>query len=95
MIALFVYCNAFYRIARAEGPGGMTKDMIFNSIRASIRGDGDDEEEELPDEVGVAVDDVSFTTYSPPKLTIGKPHPDPVVEATSLAAVLPPDVTYR
>ncbi|CAM9879293.1 unnamed protein product, partial [Hapterophycus canaliculatus] len=26
---------------------------------------------------------------------IGKPHPDPVVENTTLAAVLPPDVTYE
>ncbi|CAN0523922.1 unnamed protein product, partial [Laminaria digitata] len=31
---------------------------------------------------------------SPPLPQIGKAHPDPVVENTSLAAVQPPDVSY-
>lgn len=30
----------------------------------------------------------------PPKVSIGPPHPDPVVETSSLAAVQPPDPTY-
>lgn len=30
----------------------------------------------------------------PPKLSIGPPHPDPVVETSSLAAVQPPEPTY-
>ena len=33
--------------------------------------------------------------YTPSKLRIGRPHPDPVVETSSLAAVQPPDVTYQ
>lgn len=33
--------------------------------------------------------------YKPSKLTIGAPHPDPVVETASLAAVEPPDITYQ
>lgn len=30
----------------------------------------------------------------PPKLSIGLPHPDPVVETASLSAVQPPEPTY-
>jgi hypothetical protein len=33
--------------------------------------------------------------YKPSKLTFGKPHPDAVVETASLAAVEPPDITYK
>lgn len=30
----------------------------------------------------------------PPKISIGPPHPDPVVETSSLSAVQPPEPTY-
>lgn len=30
----------------------------------------------------------------PPRLSIGPPHPDPVVETSSLSAVQPPEPTY-
>lgn len=30
----------------------------------------------------------------PPKLSIGLPHPDPIVETSSLSAVQPPEPTY-
>lgn len=33
--------------------------------------------------------------YKPAKLSFGRPHPDPVVETASLAAVEPPDITYQ
>ncbi len=33
--------------------------------------------------------------YKPAKLLFGRPHPDPVVETASLAAVEPPDITYK
>ncbi|XP_004509999.1 protein FORGETTER 1-like isoform X1 [Cicer arietinum] len=36
----------------------------------------------------------TFTDYRPPKVSIGPPHPDPVVETSSLAAVQPPEPTY-
>lgn len=49
-----------------------------------------DEEEGFDD----AVDDVSYTVYCPKKLHIGVPHPDPVVENTSMAAVDPPELWY-
>ena len=38
---------------------------------------------------------MTFTDYRPAKLGYGAPHPDPVVETASLAAVEPPDVTYE
>lgn len=37
----------------------------------------------------------TFADYKPVKLTIGKPHPDAVVESTSLASVEPVDITYE
>jgi len=36
-----------------------------------------------------------FVPYAPAKLTGGKQHPAPIVESASMAAVLPPDITYR
>ncbi|XP_073000947.1 LOW QUALITY PROTEIN: protein FORGETTER 1 [Typha latifolia] len=37
----------------------------------------------------------TFTDYCPPKLSLGQPHPDPVVETSSLSAVQPPEPTYN
>lgn len=37
---------------------------------------------------------VSSLTQRPPKVSIGPPHPDPVVETSSLSAVQPPEPTY-
>lgn len=34
------------------------------------------------------------TMQRPPKLSIGPPHPDPIVETSSLSAVQPPEPTY-
>lgn len=37
----------------------------------------------------------TFTDYRPSKLSIGPPHPDPIVETSSLSAVQPPEPTYE
>ncbi|XP_020269430.1 protein FORGETTER 1 [Asparagus officinalis] len=37
----------------------------------------------------------TFMDYRPPKLSLGHPHPDPVVETSSLSAVQPPEPTYN
>jgi len=37
----------------------------------------------------------TYADYLPAKLTIGKPHPDPVVETSSLSTVEPPDIDYN
>jgi hypothetical protein len=36
-----------------------------------------------------------FVPYVPAKLTGGSPHPAMIVESASMAAVVPPDITYR
>ncbi|KAI3755989.1 hypothetical protein L1987_55800 [Smallanthus sonchifolius] len=36
----------------------------------------------------------TFTDYRPQKMSIGSPHPDPIVETSSLSAVQPPEPTY-
>lgn len=36
-----------------------------------------------------------YLSQRPPKLSIGPPHPDPIVETSSLSAVQPPEPTYN
>uniref|UniRef100_A0A1S3Z539 Protein strawberry notch homolog 1-like n=2 Tax=Nicotiana TaxID=4085 RepID=A0A1S3Z539_TOBAC len=50
------------------------------------------EVEREEDEGGMAGE--TFMDYRPPKLSIGPPHPDPIVETSSLSAVQPPEPTY-
>ncbi|KAG2568646.1 hypothetical protein PVAP13_7NG407100 [Panicum virgatum] len=62
---------------------------------------------EVPEEINEVAIDVereedeggtvgeTFTDYRPPKLSLGLPHPDPVVETSSLSAVQPPEPTYN
>eukprot|EP00899_Mesostigma_viride_P003167 jgi/Mesvir1/12851/Mv05881-RA.1 len=50
-----------------------------------------EEEEDVAEEDGGD----TFMQYRPQKLDLGTPHPDPVVESASLAAVAPPEVTYQ
>ncbi|XP_017244073.1 protein FORGETTER 1 [Daucus carota subsp. sativus] len=50
------------------------------------------EVEREEDSGGVAGE--TFTDYRPPKLSVGPPHPDPIVETSSLSAVQPPEPTY-
>nr|GEX46630.1 protein FORGETTER 1 isoform X2 [Tanacetum cinerariifolium] len=47
------------------------------------------------EEDGGGVVGETFTDYRPPKLSIGPPHPDPIVETSSLSAVQPPEPTYH
>lgn len=37
---------------------------------------------------------ICYFVKRPPKLSIGPPHPDPIVETSSLSAVQPPEPTY-
>ncbi|KAG0522949.1 hypothetical protein BDA96_07G081700 [Sorghum bicolor] len=62
---------------------------------------------ELPEEINEVAVDVerdedesgtfgeTFIDYRPPKLSLGLPHPDPLVETSSLSAVQPPEPTYK
>ena len=50
----------------------------------------EEDREKISDE---DADEVAYTPYQPAKLRYGRPHPDPVVENSSLGAVQPPDVT--
>ena len=43
---------------------------------------------------GESTDGKTCAAYVPTKLTIGKPHPDSIVETSSLSAVSPPDIRY-
>ncbi|KAJ4815925.1 RING/FYVE/PHD zinc finger protein [Rhynchospora pubera] len=37
----------------------------------------------------------TFTDYRPPRINLGEPHPDPIVETSCLSAVQPPEPTYH
>lgn len=50
---------------------------------------GDDLEEEHPDQ-----HDLSYHEYTPKKFKLGRPHPDILVESSSLAATELPDIHY-
>eukprot|EP00898_Chlorokybus_atmophyticus_P004114 jgi/Chlat1/4703/Chrsp3S00444 len=72
-------------------PGILDQEQLelYKRLRAQ-EDEPQDEEDDAEDAIGE-----TFMEYKPAKWTIGKPHPDPVVETSSLSAVEPPDVTYR
>lgn len=45
------------------------------------------------DEEGGMIHGETYDQYKPSKLTLGLPHPDPIVETLSLGSVQPPDIT--
>jgi len=53
-----------------------------------------EKEKENNDDEDDTAEAVSYKPYRPVKVKFGRPHPDPVVENSTLAAVEPPDVTY-
>ena len=57
--------------------------------------DKDPKESSLEEEKDDAAEDIGYTPYKPAKLGFGHPHPDPIVENATLAAVEPPDITYN
>merc|ERR1719402_1013960 len=61
---------------------------------ASSTVDVNDEDEQVGEEEEYGVED-TYSEYTPAFLTIGKPHPDSVVQSASLASVLPPLITYH
>lgn len=50
------------------------------------------DDDKAEDQLGVAE---TYADYKPAKLTFGAPHPDPVVETTSLSSIEPNDITYE
>nr|CAB3265878.1 protein strawberry notch homolog 1 [Phallusia mammillata] len=66
------------------------------SVPTMTKKEGEDlvEEEEREEESGMKHTQ-TYAEYMPSKLNIGLPHPDSVVETSSLASITPPDVRYR
>ena len=52
-------------------------------------------EKEANDDEDDSEEAVSYKPYRPLKVKLGRPHPDPVVENSTLAAVEPPDIVYN
>lgn len=60
----------------------------IQTLTPTVTNEADNEEEGM----GVAE---TYSNYMPSKLKIGRPHPDPVVESTSLSSVEPVNVWYK
>ena len=65
-----------------------------NQVATNLE-DGSDEEERSDVEEEEHEAGEIFADYRPIKLPFGRPHPDAAVETASLAAVEPPDITYK
>lgn len=65
------------------------------SSRSSSSEDDDKKKSNQNEEEEDEEEDITYTPYKPAKLCYGKPHPDKVVENSTLAAVAPPDITYN
>ncbi|XP_067030449.1 protein strawberry notch homolog 1-like isoform X1 [Acropora muricata] len=66
-------------------------DVTINHVEVRKSGVNEDEEEDEEEELGHTD---TYAEYVPSKLTIGRQHPDPVVETSSLSSVTPPDIWY-
>lgn len=53
------------------------------------------QQDERDDELDEVEEEMTYEAYHPAKLLYGKEHPDPVVENSTLAAVIPPEITYN
>ncbi|XP_057454431.1 protein FORGETTER 1-like [Lotus japonicus] len=69
------------------------------AVELDVQVDGDDVNELVVeverDEDGGGVAGETFMDYRPAKVSMGPPHPDSVVETSSLSAVPPPEPTYN
>jgi len=87
------------RISPANDEAKVTADPPLSAVSPSPRKkddkqpsiqDREHQEERLDDE-----QEITYKEYSPKKLKFGRPHPDPVVENSTLGSVEPPDITYN
>jgi hypothetical protein len=74
-----------------------SKKSAFNDAleKAKIANDPSQLNTEFNEDAESAVPQETYTTYEPKKLKLGKPHPDQVVETSSLASVEPPEIAYQ
>ena len=71
-----------------DRPARTAEEMAERIRKANERKELEKEREEDNHE-----DLISYSAYKPAKLKFGVPHPDPVVENSSLSAVPPPDIS--
>ena len=63
--------------------------MTHHSAASKVQINYTEEKEDM------RVERTPFTDYVPKKLSIGKQHPDPIVESPALASLPPPDICYQ
>jgi len=87
--------NSLYQTSRGAGPvvvPGPPKVLVSGPSKVIVpeaieKIDDEDFEETMGTD--------NFHDYRPLKLNIGLPHPDPLVQSSSMAAVEPPEVIYK
>lgn len=72
--------------SKAKKPKAAEMEKAIHERERELDGDGELEEAAVVN---------NFVNYVPRKLTIGRPHPDTLVESHSLGSVEAPDVTYE
>ena len=66
--------------------------MLENNPTTSVETEPEPEAEADFEEVN---DELTYDEYSPKYYSDGHPHPDPLVQSASMAAVDPPEITYK
>ena len=74
----------------ADPPQGDSKDTKPAANNETNNNETNNQEDGLEDE-----QEITYNKYQPKKLSFGRPHPDPVVENSTLGSVEPPDITYN
>lgn len=69
-------------------------DVSLNHVGEDNDTVSDENEDEEDEEEELGQTD-TYAEYVPSKLRLGRRHPDPVVETSSLSSVTPPDIWYR
>jgi len=76
------------QLTQQQGITARTPGTATATATATAEGEERDEFEDADEEV-------VYSNYQPAMLTIGHAHPDLLVQSSSLAAVLPPPITYE
>eukprot|EP00794_Sanderia_malayensis_P014235 gene14235-15720_t len=84
--------GSFLRSLRGEVGVSTFGSSLQKAIISKDQTDAEVDEDDVEEELGYAD---TFSEYMPAKVNIGKKHPDPVIETSSMASVPPPDVWYK
>jgi hypothetical protein len=85
--------TAYERLQAARSPAAAAPSPPVAAKLTAAQAAAKEEElaNEEDNEVSASDEIDTFADYQPAKVTIGRPHPDPVVETSSMSSIKPPD----